>query len=324
MSIEVRSYCEEDGLVWDDFSRLAENSTFLHSRLFLSYHGNRFEDQSAMVFRAGKLAGLFPAATHPKEGDTVVSHPGITYGGLVHKGALSGEQHIEAMGKLCAFYFSAGFRRMIVKPVPHIYQQVPSQDDLYALFRLHASRIRCDLSATIDLQSRRKPSSRRIRSLKKAQRLVNLKTSNDHIEDYWDVLSGNLEQKHGATPVHSVEEIKLLVSRFPAEIELRSAALDDSIVAGVLLFKTNTVWHAQYIASDALGYECSALDAVFEEIIQDATAAGIRYFDFGTSNEDAGWKLNEGLYQFKTEFGGGGVAYEQYEVDLSRFQSMSH
>ncbi len=323
MSIEIRSYSEEDGLAWDDFSRLAENSTFLHGRRFLSYHGNRFEDRSAMIFRAGKLAGFFPAAVHPGEKSTVVSHPGLTYGGLVHKGALSGAQHIEAMEKLCEFYRSAGFLRMICKPVPHIYQQVPSQDDLYAFFRLHALRIRCDLSATIDLQNRRKPSSRRARSLKKAQRLVNLKTSNDYIEDYWAVLCGNLQQKHGASPVHTVEEIKLLINRFPEDIELRSAILEGNVVAGVLLFKAPMVWHAQYIASNALGYECSALDAVFEEIIQDATAAGIRYFDFGTNNEDAGWKLNEGLYQFKTEFGGGGVAYEQYEIDLTRNQSLS-
>ena len=27
--------------------------------------------------------------------------------------------------------------------------------------------------------------------------------------------------------------------------------------------------------------------------------------------------LNEGLYEFKAEFGGGGVAYEQYELDLT-------
>jgi lipid II:glycine glycyltransferase (peptidoglycan interpeptide bridge formation enzyme) len=60
----------------------------------------------------------------------------------------------------------------------------------------------------------------------------------------------------------------------------------------------------------------SALDAVFDGAIIDANRAGVRYFDFGTSNEDEGAVLNEGLYRFKAEFGGGGVAHEFFELDL--------
>ena len=62
--------------------------------------------------------------------------------------------------------------------------------------------------------------------------------------------------------------------------------------------------------------ETHALDAIFEAAIQKAILAEARYFDFGTSNEDGGKVLNSGLYQFKSEFGGGGVAHEFYQLNI--------
>jgi hypothetical protein len=93
--------------------------------------------------------------------------------------------------------------------------------------------------------------------------------------------------------------------------------MDGRVEAGVVLFTSTNVWHAQYIASSEKGYAVSALDVVFETAIDDASKACVRYFDFGTSNEEGGFVLNEGLYRFKSEFGGGGVAHEYYELVLS-------
>ena len=70
----------------------------------------------------------------------------------------------------------------------------------------------------------------------------------------------------------------------------------------------------QYIASSELGNANSALDAVFQKIISSAKDNEVRYFDFGTSNENEGKILNNGLYKFKTEFGGGGAVHEYYEI----------
>jgi len=55
---------------------------------------------------------------------------------------------------------------------------------------------------------------------------------------------------------------------------------------------------------------------VFERATAEALSAGVRYFDFGTSNECEGTVLNEGLYQYKHEYGGGGAVHEFYDIDL--------
>ena len=72
----------------------------------------------------------------------------------------------------------------------------------------------------------------------------------------------------------------------------------------------------EQIASTAEGNSVGASTAVMSYAIGEGRRAGARYFDFGVSNEQEGWRLNEGLYRFKASFGAGGVAQEFYEVTL--------
>ncbi len=318
MTVEIRDFRDGDAEAWDTLCAESLNGTFLHKRLFTSYHGDRFEDHSLVIELDGKPAGVLPAARHPRDLDTIVSHPGLTYGGIVLKPGLSGQRMLDALVGVVEHYKSKGFARLVYKPVPHIYHRSPAEDDLYALFRLSATRTRCDLSVAIDLEGRLKPSSRRRRSFKKASKLIEMKSGNLNLPAFWDVVSDNLKRKHDASPVHSLDEITMLAERFPDEIQLYSGFHDGTLAAGVLVFKAPTVWHAQYIASSAVGYETNALDAVFESIIQDAADASIRFFDFGICNENSGLILNDDLYRFKSEFGGGGVVYEHYEIDLTK------
>lgn len=312
--MRVATYLASDDCLWDKIVDRSVNGTFLHTRRFLNYHRDRFQDTSLVIAFNGEAVAVLPAARHPQQFDLVVSHPGITYGGIIHDGSLRGSRTIDAFEAIAVHYRQIGFKRFLYKPVPYIYSRVPAQDDLYALFRFGGQRVRCELSATIDLAHRLQPSTRRLRSLKKAVKAVTVSADIGYLELYWKVVSGNLERKYATAPVHRLDEIKLLAGLFPDQITLYSALSEAGLVAGVLLFKSPNVWHAQYIAADQVGYDLSALDAVFDRIIADAATNGVRYFDFGTSNENEGLVLNNGLYGFKTEFGGAGVAYEQYEV----------
>lgn len=316
MSIELLPYESGYADAWDAFCAGAENATILHTQSFLSYHGGRFKDLSLLVMDAGRLVGLFPAAQSLSDPALVVSHLGITYGGLVHQGKLRGNRMIEVFEAIVARYAKSGYRCLQYKPPPFIYATMPAQDDIYALFRLGAQRVRCDLSSCIDLASRRRLSERRRRGLRKAQAKVTLSSDPRLLGEVWRVIALNLARKHDARPVHSVEELSLLQERFPREIQVRCALMGGVVEAGVIFFNTTRVWHAQYIAASEVGYELSALDAVFDAAIIEAQQTGARYFDFGTSNEDGGKVLNDGLYRFKSEFGGGGVAHEFYELEF--------
>lgn len=323
--MKVRKFLPEDNESWDLFCESSNNgSTFLHTRKFLSYHKEKFEDLSVIVEDdSGACIGIFPAAKLSGVDDgVVVSHPGATYGGLLHAGKLSGDRMITAMYAICSFYRDLDFREIIYKAVPHIYHSTPAQDDLYALFRLGAKRIRSDLSASVNLKNRGEISQRRKRAYKKALKNgVEIITGKEIAPELWLILSDNLEKKYGAMPVHSIREIQLLCDIFPNEVEFIGAVCDGSLVAGVVLFNNSMVSHAQYIASSEKGYSVSALDFVFEYCIKMAESRKSQYFDFGTSNEDQGKILNESLYKFKVEFGAGGTVHEYYKLDIMELKN---
>jgi hypothetical protein len=117
--------------------------------------------------------------------------------------------------------------------------------------------------------------------------------------------------------VHTLAEIELLRSRFPAEIAPVAALLDGEVVAGTVLFRTPTAVHTQYLAASEAGMRTSALDAAVEHAIGAARESGARYFDFGISPGPGRVGLLPGLYRYKSEFGGGGVVLDQFELRLS-------
>jgi hypothetical protein len=316
--MRIVQFCEEDTAVWDGFVGQSLTGTFLHTRRFLSYHGERFKDVSVLIKDENdELVGLFPAAIDSSDERRVISHPGITYGGVLHADELRGARMIEAFMELKKHYAAQDFTALQYKAVPHIYHRAPAADDLYAVFIHNAVRYRCDLSCAIDFANRRELSSRRKRSLKKALKSgIRVDEGASFSTALWGVLEENLVRKYEARPVHSLDEIIYLQSLFSEQIKFVVALLGNEVVAGIVLFLTETVAHVQYVASSPMGYETSALDAVFNHCLKEAEANGKRYFDFGTSNEENGRRLNESLYNFKSEFGAGGVAYEFYEMNL--------
>ena len=316
--IRIRPYTEADADRWDAFCADAYMATFLHTRRFLGYHGTRFRDLSVTIEYKDDWWGVLPAAAHPQHPGCVVSHPGITYGGMLHQGRLRGQAMLDAFGAVGAYYREQGLETLLYKPVPSIYHRAPAQDDLYALFRLGARRTRCDLSCAIDLAAPLPKSQRRKRALKKAEKAGAQvqPAAAVQVGALWGVLEENLRRKHGATPVHSLAEIEELARRFPEAIEFVVGLHDARVEAGVVLFKTPMAHHAQYIAASPLANDIGLLDRVFAFCIDQARRAGVRYFDFGISNEDQGQVLNQGLFDFKAGFGGGGVVHEFYELGL--------
>lgn len=320
LRLDVRDEAQAER--WDALCAASPMATFLHTRRFLSYHGERFDDRSLVICDDdGTWLGLIPAAVHPNDPQTVVSHPGITYGGVLHSGALRGERMIEALQQAARTWAALGHTQLLYKAVPVIYHQAPAQDDLYALFRLGAVRTRCDLSCTIELTpgSGNWPrSERRSRSIRKAaKQALHHEQGTHHLPALWDVLCTNLASRHEARPVHSLSEITLLAQRFPGHIGCHVARLDDQVVAGVVSFCHGRVMHAQYIAASEAGHAACALDGLMAHLIDTARAQGLRHFDFGISNEDQGRHLNSGLYRFKAEFGGGGTVHEFYTLALA-------
>jgi hypothetical protein len=208
-----------------------------------------------------------------------------------------------------------GIKKVIYKSIPFIYSNVPAQEDEYVLFRLNARLISCGISSAIRMDKRLPFSSSRKGCIKKAQK-NNLEIRVDHsFSDFWEILSENLEKRHKAKPVHSLEEIVKLKERFQENIKLYNIYLEGKCIAGAVMYLTANVAHVQYISANECGKSISALDFLFDYLINH-TSGDIEYFDFGTSVERSGHYLNTGLSFQKQGFGGRGIVYKQFEYEL--------
>ncbi len=311
---EIIKYDASMAARWDEFARLSRNGTLLHQRGYMDYHSDRFKDCSLIAMREGKLCALLPACV---DGDTLWSHRGLTYGGwLVPLKHFDATVMIEVMDAACQWMTDKGIKRLVYKPVPHIYHRYPCEEDLYALFRHQARLIETNISTTIDL-SCPLPLDRGNKSGANAARKAGIQVGPSYDwQGYWNLLSSLLDERYGTRPVHTLDEMRLLQGRFPDGIRLYTATLNGELLAGVVMYLSQPVAHCQYIGASPQGKDSKALTLLFDYLIGEATKSGYRYFDFGISNEDHGRYLNEGLVRQKSRLGGRGIVYNTFEIDL--------
>lgn len=309
--MEVRRYDAEMAQAWNGLNRRARNGHFMFDRGFMDYHADRFADGSLMVVDDGAPIALLPVNV---DGGAAWTHQGLTFGGLITD-AVGAAQALAILDACAARLRDDGVAALTYKAMPWIYHRAPAQEDLYWLFRRDAALVRRDVSVAIDNRARGPVSGRRSRGVRKAEKAgLSYQRSQDW-PGFWRLLEATLADRHGAAPVHSVAEIQLLAGRFPEEIALFTATAADGIQAGIVMFRSAQVAHAQYIAAGPAGRETGALDGLFEHLIG-LHAGSHRYFDFGISNTDQGRVLNEGLVRQKEEFGGGAVVHDFYRIEM--------
>lgn len=309
---EVKQYTQEKAQEWNEFIEDSRQGTFLFNRSYMDYHADRFQDASLMIYRKGQLYALLPAN---RLGDTLYSHQGLTYGGLITKKQSTTAEICEVFIKINEYLYHSGVQRVIYKPTPWIYHCYPGEEDLYTLtFICHAQLTSRDISSTIPFDSRIKFNESRRSGVRKAKRAgVTVRESQD-LATFWDILDKNLTNKYATHPVHSLEELTLLHSRFPNSIRLFMAYNDKGIaIGGTIIYEMPRVVHSQYISASPEGKRLGAIDLLFDYILNNVYANHKGFFDFGKSTEEEGKILNTTLIFQKEGFGGRGVCYDCYE-----------
>ncbi len=297
---------------WNDVVSTARNGHFLFHRDYVEYHADRFPDASYLFREEGRAIGAI--AGHFLSDGGWATHHGLTFGGLVVTPEVRSSQ---VRGMLNALHRRLvedhGVRRVRYRPMPWFHQGAPAQEDAYFLFRLGARIVYRSLCTLVN-PAEAQPSGDRRRNAKKARKAdLRVERSTDW-DQYWQVLSGRLQARYGARPVHSLEEIKLLASRFPENIQLWAAFEGDQMRGGIVAYRTDHVFHMQYSGADERGRELGATDLVIAEVLA-GPARTSRWFSFGTSCEQDGQWLNDSLVAFKEGFGGHGAVHEEYEYD---------
>lgn len=320
--MNIVQYTSQMAPEWDALVRESKNGTFLLERSFMDYHSDRFSDCSLMVYEDNSLVALFPANWVESEA-TVYSHQGLTYGGLIYTTEVTQKQVIQFMQGVMIWYIDyLQARRLVYKPIPYIYSSCASEEDLYAIFRAGGRLTARGVSSVVTMSNPLQMRKLRLRGAKKAIEnglYIDRMTEMDWetLREFWLMLTDVLQRNHGVAPVHSFEEMQLLMERFPSQIKLFLVRRERKIMAGCVVFLTDKVAHIQYIAAGEEGRSVGALDLLFRHLINERFRT-LPYLDFGISTEHGGDYLNEGLIFQKEGFGARSVCYDCYEVALDR------
>ena len=311
---EIVRYTADRAGEWNAFVAVSKNGTFLFDRGYMDYHSDRFHDHSLMFFCEGRLLAVLPAHV---EGDMLYTHRGLTYGGLLMSVQLTVVQTLALFRELNDYLRQQGIRRVQYKCIPWIFHRLSAEEDLYALYHeCHARMVARDYSTNIFLQAGLRWERVRRRGVVRARQAGIIVERSDDYATFWQVLTDNLGRKYGVKPVHTLDEIQLLHSRFPENIVLYQAVRDGEVLGGVVLYVSDRVVHAQYSSASAEGKRLGAIDVLYEQIMHHEYA-DYPYFDFGRSTENAdGSGLNESLVFQKEGFGARGLCYDIYEWDL--------
>ena len=310
--IRVEPYRSQHKQIWDEMIARSRNGVFLFCRDYMEYHSDRFQDASLLFFDGNDLLAVLPAN---RDGDQVVSHGGLTFGGVISQDSLGASAMLTLFDVLREWLRGQGVNTLLYKPVPHIYHRAPAEEDLYALFRCGARLVRRDLSSTLDMTRRSPMEHGRQYQLKRGKRTFVVRESTDYAA-FMDLVRSALTAKYNVHPTHTKQEIELLSGRFPQNIRLYAAYRGEQLCAGVLVYENTRVAHAQYIAGSDEAKREGALECIFDDLLEKRYAS-IRYFDWGISTEQAGRSLNPGLVKNKESYGARGVVYDLYELDLA-------
>lgn len=311
MYYSITDYKPEFNNQWNDFVKSSLNGTFLFHRDFMDYHANRFKDYSLLVFNDGDLLAVLPAHI---EGDVLYSHQGLTYGGLVYKSGLKLNTIVDISRLILYFLSTKGVTKLVVNEVPQIYYKAPDFSFQYILQIIKAKQYRTDVLSIVKPIESSYSKDRKAGYKRGLKNGLKVEETNNLLPFWNQILIPNLQQKHDVKPVHSVDEILLLKSKFSKQIRQFNVYYNGTIVAGTTIFETEKVAHSQYISGNKNKNKLGSLDFLhvylLENVFKDKP-----YFDFGTSNENNGSQINNGLLYWKQGFGCKIFAQKFYEIE---------
>lgn len=304
------------------------NGEFIHSLDFLGYHPKgRFRDDSVAIIDVdcGNVMGVMMAAVNPNDAGCIISHPGTTFAGPLLKNgtALAVKEKIINM---FLDYYESEYSSIWIKTVPFIYTEQCYGSIVYFLMKRGYIGGMAALANVINISRCKEEEdvfrlyhAKRRNQVKKAlsAKLFILEKSDKIRQDVWERMEDNLWKKFHSHPTHSYEEICDLSERCPDYITAYYAnTYDGAYGAFALGFRFKNVFHTQYLDTN---YDYSGQYPnlfLIHHLLLEAGKEGYHFFSFGASTENEGEYLNFGLYNYKSEYGGGDIILPLYKKDV--------
>jgi hypothetical protein len=309
----------KDYLIWKNGLENFNGATIFHDPDFLAYHGNRFHEHHLGVYKGEELFGLIPLAFIEVENKKIAKSPyGASYGSFIFKDLLSYSDSKRIVESFIHYLTSLSIHTIILTPSLNCYHYSSSDTFSFALLEKGFKCINSDITSIVSLTSDHIETeiftSRARNMVRKAQKENIFLKANCTIDDFW-ILMDKTFSKHGVPSTHSKDELNNLHKRFPEQIYFNIAYLNQTPIAGIAIFKLNTLINMSfYLCSDPEFQEKQGLSLIVANAITSSKMQGSHYFDFGTSSVNMVGREN--IFRFKESFGAIGKFRNTYQLDL--------
>lgn len=312
---KVTLYKSSEKETWNNFVEKSYEKTFLFQRDFMEYHSGRFQDFSLMIYKENELIAVLPANRFE---DAIYSHQGLTYGGFILDNDLPKSEFNPICQSLTQFLKTQQITSIELKLLPGCYQKNASKMLLDYLANSNAHNFRTDMVLAIDYSEPLQIHKTKLKHFRKNKiKGFEIKEA-DNLDAFWNtVLIPRLQEKHKVKPVHSLEEISSLKSKFPNNIRQFNIYLDSEILAGITIFDKGEVIKSQYGATTKHGEKERALEFLFMHLIYKFKEEGRTFFSMGTVRDpERPLGYNEGLLKQKEELGCTVFYQHFYKLDI--------
>lgn len=320
---------------WDTFLNSTRNGTFLLSRAFLDYHADYFADCSVLVYAeeamvdnsddvlgTDGLLALLPASWDEKE-RKVYTHQSLFYGGLLMEKNVQLQDVLEITQAIFTYYANyLQAEQMIYAPLPYIYNELPSGDELFSLFQAGAKLTNRRVSMVVPLKE-----YYRMSTLKNsiARRAVGkgMYISRMLVEDETDQEQyvGMLQDEHSVlslastSRIRTAEQIRDVISLYPRFIRYYTVKDEEGVQAGCMILVTERVAYMQQLVCSEYGLQNGAVELLLKHLT-DTKVGGVKYLDLGSSYVEN--SLSKMLLNIKENFGSKSVCYDTYTLNLDK------
>ena len=299
MNFEIINYNENFKNEWEQFVNESINGTIYHTRKFLSYHENKFEDSSILIYNDKKLVCILPCC---KDNSKYFSHKGATFGGPIFIEEVYNVTDVNTIINLIIKHYNNNIEFRLSN---NIYNNLSHDLIIYCLS--NKLKLKPELGFFINSNDNLIEKITNIRNKKNLIKFMNnkniicdiYKEKNDYI-NFYNILNNNLSNKYKTNPTHTLEEFLLMSEILKNEHSLYLVKENDVIYGGVYLIKTsNRCWYTFYISKNIDIKKNPSIIYIMYKIQQDAKEQNVKYIDYGITTEEKGKVLNIGLAEFK-------------------------
>ncbi len=284
----------------------------MFTRRYLEYHGNRFLDSSLMAIRGRQLIAVLPA--HRMD-ESLVSHMGLPFAGWITHPRLRMGWMQAIFAALTQWMSEQGIAKLIYKAIPHIYHRFPAEEDRYVLAQLGAQCTELKVTAAKRLAD---PTTvnRTTRNMCNRVRRAHISVRPWHdTERFQGMHAWWLAERHGARPLHNLDEARFLAQRFPDEIRTYAAFQGDQAITAQRIYVSDTVIRLQSLGETPQGRRLLANNAILSWLEENPAFRG-RWLDFGTSMDPETGELADSLLRYKESAGARAVMVPTFSLTL--------